>query len=258
MAHPRRTAAALLLLGATLVATWSTTGAGVPRGQSLRRGNVTSDVSLSSAFELGKELFDANAKILGDSDDVDVLSGPAPGVGPMIHAPVEDLHDGNFCDDDEEMLGKLCYKKCSLLTDGKYPTRSTAWSCCAGGEGGKGKCGLFNQKMSPWICGGFDVSGDRAGNGCPHPAGACLDNEEVHLGRCYKKCSDLTDGKYPTRIAAATCCKSTEKWKCLDLRNVKTRTAFDVGGGKGDGDKRTPSSPHWPMREVTEQVHKVE
>jgi hypothetical protein len=164
------------------------------------------------------------------------------------------LHDGNVCDDDEEMFGKLCYKKCSLLTNDKYPKRSSAWSCCAGGASGDGKCGLFDQKMSPHICGGFDVAGNRSRGGCPHPGGACLDNEEVHLGRCYAKCNDLTDGEYPTRVAAATCCKSDQKWKCLNIMNVKTRSMFNVGGGKGDGDSRTPRSSHWPLRMVTESA----
>ena len=31
----------------------------------------------------------------------------------------EDLLDGNVCADDEELLGDLCYKKCSLLTHGE-------------------------------------------------------------------------------------------------------------------------------------------
>jgi len=25
---------------------------------------------------------------------------------------------------------KLCYKKCDLLTNGEFPHRTTAWSCC--------------------------------------------------------------------------------------------------------------------------------
>ena len=30
---------------------------------------------------------------------------------------------------------------------------------------------------------GYDVSGDEAGNGCPHKAGTCLVNEEFSLGK---------------------------------------------------------------------------
>jgi len=207
----------------------------------------------NAAVQLGKDLFDAHEQDLFD------LGLGGGGANASAHeeaksingAPAEDMHDGNLCDEDEELFAKLCYKKCSLITHGKYPRRTTAWSCCAAGDETE-KCGLFNQKLSLKICSGYDISGDRAGNGCPHPAGACLENEEVHLGRCFKRCSELTDGEYPTRIAAATCCKATEEWKCLDPRNVKTRSSFNVGGGKGDGDSRTPSGPHWPKTAWTE------
>jgi len=209
-----------------------------------------------AATKLGKDLFDAREQ--GPSAVDGRGSGSASAArgeeaGSVPNAPTEDMHDGNVCDDDEELLANLCYKKCSLLTHGKYPRRTTAWSCCsAGGEGGK--CGLFNQKVSAGICTGYDISGDSAGNGCPHPAGACLENEEVHLGRCFKKCSELTDGEYPSRLASATCCKAEvdEEWKCLDMRNVKTRQSFNVGGGRGDGDSRTPAGPHWPKTAWTE------
>jgi len=222
-------------------------------GRGLRTGSIGSQTQLSEdAATLGKELFDAHQDFFdfsGKGNSSQLAEGAA-----VANVPAEDMHDGNICDDDEELFAKLCYKKCSLLTRGEYPKRTTAWSCCA--SDGSEKCGFFNQKLSVRICGGFDVSGDRAGNGCPHPAGACLENEEVHLGRCFKKCGILTDGEYPTRIAAATCCKATEEWKCLDIMNVKTRKEFDVGGGAGDGDKRTPRGPHWPKTAWTEQKHK--
>jgi len=205
-----------------------------------------------AAVQLGKDLFDAHEQDLFDLG-YNGGGGNSSEKTPIALAPKEDMHDGNVCDEDEELLAKLCYKKCSLITNGKYPKRTTAWSCCAASGEGE-KCGLFNQKMSPKICSGYDISGDRAGNGCPHPAGACLDNEEVHLGRCFKKCSELTDGEYQTRIAAATCCKAgvEDQWKCLDIRNVKTRKSFNVGGGEGDGDSRTPGGPHWPKTAWTE------
>lgn len=45
--------------------------------------------------------------------------------------PLELLDDGNVCDTNEELFGGLCYKKCSLLTTGEAPIRTSAWTCCA-------------------------------------------------------------------------------------------------------------------------------
>eukprot|EP00913_Durusdinium_trenchii_P025780 g24195.t1 len=38
-------------------------------------------------------------------------------------APDENMADGNECCDDEEKFEKLCYKKCSILTNGQFDTR---------------------------------------------------------------------------------------------------------------------------------------
>lgn len=48
---------------------------------------------------------------------------------------------------------------------------------------------------------GYDVSGDEAGHGCPHKPGTCLVNEEFSLGKCYRRCDELTDGQYPYRTS---------------------------------------------------------
>ncbi|CAK0818339.1 unnamed protein product, partial [Prorocentrum cordatum] len=261
----RRCAAAAALgaalLGAAALAAWAVQAraggpgalrAGRARPRQLGSGGLFDE----AAVQMAKGLFDAHEQGLVDLDGgggVEAAAGAGEEARSIPHAPAEDMHDGNVCDDDEELLAHLCYKKCSLLTHGKYPRRTSAWSCCSAGEEG-GSCGLFNQKLKMGICTGYDVSGDRAGNGCPHPAGACLENEEVHLGRCFMKCSELTDGEFPVRLAAATCCRAEvhEQWKCLDPRNVKTRQSYNVGGGKGDGDSRTPSGPHWPKTAWTE------
>jgi hypothetical protein len=252
----------VVLLGAAALAAWAaqTHASGSPALRTgharLRQLSRNGGVFDEAAVQLGKDLFDVHEQDIFDlssGSSGNASAGGGEEVQSIPNAPKEDMHDGNVCDDDEELLAHLCYKKCSLLTDGQHPRRTTAWSCCsAGGEGET--CGLFNQKLRPGICTGYDISGDRAGNGCPHPAGACLENEEVHLGRCFKKCSELTDGEYQTRIAAATCCKAAaeDQWKCLDPRNVKTRKSFNVGGGEGDRDSRTPSGPHWPKTAWTE------
>jgi len=162
-------------------------------------------------------------------------------------APNMSLSDGNPCRDDEELLNttKLCYKKCSLLTDGKYPIRTTPWSCCS-----KRPC-LFNQRKDLGVCSGFSIAGGM-GSACPHAPGACLTNEELLGGNCYKKCGLLTGGLYPTRVGPASCCK-VSGFRCWFPTNTRTTPEFNVGGGVGDGHDSTPASMHKPMPELTEQ-----
>merc|ERR1719401_1419921 len=175
---------------------------------------------------------------------------------PAAIIPVENRHDGNVCADDEELNGKLCYKQCKLLTQNEYPVRTSAWTCCKAHP-----CRFSNQKMSLKVCGGYDISGDAEGNGCPHAPGVCLEDEEFSLGMCYKKCSILTatalypQGEYPHRMAAATCCKK-KSVTCMmpPFLGAKTNKAFDVGGGKGDGRSSTPGNMHPPLEELTEKL----
>lgn len=180
------------------------------------------------------------------SNEVDATTPPMPSPDSTALVPttsgelVDDVDEGAMiCADDEELHVKLCYKKCALLTDGSYPIRSSAWTCCRAHP-----CGFFNSRItSPLkICHGFDVGGDNGGSSCPHSPGTCRANEEFSLGMCYKKCSDLTNGVYPHRVAAATCCKVMSHIGCLWFMNVKTRMSFAVGGGEG-GDDQVPHGP---------------
>jgi len=142
---------------------------------------------------------------------------------PLDH--VENLHDGNVCKGDEELLAGLCYKKCRLLTGGFSSVRTSPWTCC-----NQRPCRL-NQQLKIGMrvaCSGYDVSSDGA---CPHRPGACLDDEELWLGVCYKRCRLLTDDEYPNRVAPATCCK-TSGLSCLDFRKDYTSHEFAVGGGR--------------------------
>jgi hypothetical protein len=162
--------------------------------------------------------------------------------------PNENLHDGNACADNEEELGGLCYKKCSILTSGEAPIRTSPWTCCE-----HHPCGLTNQRGNVGhtvLCKGYDVSGTDT---CPHKPGACLNNEELFLGVCYKRCSILTEDEYPNRIGPASCCKANGI-SCLDfIYHDKTNISFAVGGGKGDHDKSTPALPHAPQVRLTEE-----
>eukprot|EP00913_Durusdinium_trenchii_P030109 g28214.t1 len=136
-------------------------------------------------------------------------------------------------------------------------------------------CGFSNQEVKMSICGGFDVAGDINGQEglCPHKKGSCYLNEEqppaahdqrstarvkthafsllqeMYLGMCYKKCSDLTDGAYTHRISAFSCCNNENILACnpfsFGTSNVKSAVSFNAGG-------KLDSSPHNPVPELTE------
>jgi len=130
--------------------------------------------------------------------------------------PMTDAHDMTAyrawaskknCKANEELFMGLCYKKCALLTGGTHPFRSSGWGCCK-----SEKCNLRSIKVEVGICSGFSVSGD--GISCPRQMGYCLDDEEMFLGLCYKKCSILTKEMYNFRVTPVTCCR-TEGLACL-------------------------------------------
>lgn len=159
-------------------------------------------------------------------------------------APTEKLNDGNPCADDEEALGGLCYKKCSLLTNGEAPIRLSAFSCSKSHGFGD----FFKAKVGMLVpCTGYDVSGDQAGNGCPHNEGACLVDEEISLGKCYRQCSQLTSGQYTHRTSANTCCKTEKLLECIKPGNTKFDVKFNMGGGRGK-----LAGSHYPDSAFTE------
>lgn len=176
--------------------------------------------------------------------------------------PKEHLHDGNPCGDDEELFGGLCYDKCQLLTGGEYTYRQSPWSCCSQKRCTSNpfmlaKCCVHNMGL----CSGYDIAGMSEGNKiCPHKPGVCLADEELFLDLCYMKCSVLTNGLYPYRTAAATCCKSSGVG-CFIEDGVQdgmdgqaiTNATLAVGGGCGDGSWKTACKPHEPDESLTEQ-----
>mmetsp|Transcript_48431 Transcript_48431/g.90770 ORF Transcript_48431/g.90770 Transcript_48431/m.90770 type:complete len:287 (+) Transcript_48431:71-931(+) len=183
-------------------------------------------------------------------NSVNDLTGGKEHIPSLLRDPLarpEDLTDGNLCANDEELLGKLCYKKCSLLTHGEAPIRLSAFSC---GKS-RGFQDFFGAKVGTLIpCEGYDVSGDEAGEGCPHKAGTCLVNEEFSLGKCYKRCSDLTDGQFPYRTSAETCCKTKNLLECIEPSQSRFSFSFNVGGGNGPEAKS-----HSPDVRYTELGH---
>jgi len=180
-----------------------------------------------------------------------VVPTPAAWKSPL--APQEHMNDGNICAADEETPknngGGVCYKKCALLTGGVYPIRTSAYSCCKSNP-----CKLFGNEMTHiGLCSGFDIAGENEGGRCPTVPGACLQDEEILNGMCFKKCSLFSEnmGIYNHRVAPTICCK-TKGFGCMLPSNFKTNFKFDAGGGAGDGNAGTPSSPHMPMTALTE------
>lgn len=167
---------------------------------------------------------------------------PEPGADPSAAtpavptpAPVE-----LQCRESEEMFQGLCYRTCRSLTFGQYPMRSAPNACCR-----QKPCLLpteFDIKgLLP--CQGYAVN---ARGKCPHGPGQCEDNEELIGDQCYKQCALLTNGAYPFRIDAVSCCQT--KPPCFNIFHVKTDSGigpcsgFSVGGGVTDVD-RCPHSP---------------
>jgi len=144
----------------------------------------------------------------------------------------------------------LCYTKCSVLTGIPTAHRVTAFSCCTRNDCHRNILKMKTVSLLP--CHGFDVSSADEGKACPHAEGVCLENEEQFLGSCYEKCELLTEGKFPKRTGAASCCDPDATGGCLAFWNDESAGKFNVGGGRGDDDPSTPSQPHWPLKSVTE------
>lgn len=188
-----------------------------------------------------------------------VAPAPAKPAADLGLAPKEHLHDGNPCSDDEEVHAGLCYEKCSALTGGQYVYRQSAWTCC-----NKPSCNAMSLltgaccKHNLGFCSGFDVAGLREKGGCPHKPGACLTDEELFLGICYMKCSLLTKGKYPYRVASASCCKDRHIDCLIEDRLTAfhgksiTNSSFAVGGKRGQHTRTTMCRPHVPAQRLTE------
>mmetsp|Transcript_66363 Transcript_66363/g.154208 ORF Transcript_66363/g.154208 Transcript_66363/m.154208 type:complete len:315 (-) Transcript_66363:41-985(-) len=160
-------------------------------------------------------------------------------------------HGPGSCLPDEELLLGVCYKKCSLLTKGDYVHRIAPATCCK--ESGLGCLDLRKDYTSE----AFMVGGGRS------RPGACHADEEMLLSVCYRKCSLLTSGKYPMRVAAATCCKAGSKlpryidgmWRlgCLDVTKDKTSLGFAVPGEAGHKASALENA-HYPLLNLTENV----
>lgn len=141
------------------------------------------------------------------------------------------------CLDDEEDFMGICYKKCSLLTQGSKNYRTGPDSCCS--SAGSGGIFSFFSCMLPSASKTsveFSTGGGSLYNKDPHPAGMsrkCLEDEEMVASLCYKKCSLLTKDK-PVRLSAMSCCKDVTGLDCT------VAAGLGIGGFAADG------LPHLP------------
>lgn len=150
------------------------------------------------------------------------------------------LAGADKCRGNEELLMGLCYQKCSVLTNGTFVKRVAPGGCCKELDL---RCVKPSEVDFNGLLPGSGYNVDGSG-GNPHPPGLCDGNEEVHAGMCYKKCSILTDNKYPMRSAASTCCKALPCWNPLNVKTEGTGvcTGFNIGGGLV-GHHNCPHSP---------------
>merc|ERR1740138_2009103 len=77
-------------------------------------------------------------------------------------------HSPGTCLEDEEFSLGMCYKKCSILTEGKYNYRVAAATCCEG-EGLNCLEHFWHSKTSKsFATGGGSGDGDESTPGHPH------------------------------------------------------------------------------------------
>ncbi|CAK0869174.1 unnamed protein product, partial [Prorocentrum cordatum] len=129
-------------------------------------------------------------------------------------------HHNPLCEDWEERTAGACYTSCANLTNGTHTNRISALTCCSG----RGLECLNPAKLKTSIS--LSAGGNRKVFG-----GDCDENEEHHMGLCYRSCDNLTRGWYPNRVAAETCCNGTGL-SCLNPMNLKTDPSFGEGGGR--------------------------
>ncbi|CAK0885736.1 unnamed protein product, partial [Prorocentrum cordatum] len=121
-----------------------------------------------------------------------------------------------------------CYKSCSDLTEGRFPSRFAPNGCCK--ELSLSCLNPDDVRFSmPWPGHGMMVGGDGK---APHPPGRCDPNEEGLLGLCYKKCSILTKGEYPIREVFKAATHKSDARKKQTMSQVRCRSS--VQGALGD------------------------
>jgi len=249
-AGPPRHRLVLLLAGVATLLALSAGAAVVVRsravaGRALPPGKPRAPVTVANGMPLlglaaeaiTSKARDTQPHVLGEGEGLpaDGEGLPADGEGLPEEEGVENATNGTTttttttsssepvspCTDDAEHLGDFCYRKCSNLTNGRYPFRLNSITCCRNST----DCGLegvvdlrFGELVSP------------------REASGCNPDEEYLGGLCYKACNILTNGAYPYRVDARKCCSKLGTWSCRLPHNFKQSDHFDVGGGGGCAD----------------------
>jgi hypothetical protein len=191
--------------------------------------------------EVGKKMDDLSDEVDKFADKANLSLNTIGEFGSNLSAMSSTKTTLPACTSSEEELAGMCYKKCSLLTSGVYTHRILPNACCKANSAGTG-CASFQLSSvtykAPIPGYGYMVADDGK---LPHPTGSCDDNEEGHLGWCFKKCSDLTNGAYPYRVAANTCCKKSPCWNIMNLKTqIGVCSGFAQGGGQNGHDCPRP------------------
>jgi len=161
---------------------------------------------------------------------------------------ITSIHDvtapGMNCRKHEELFFGICYKNCSLLTNGMYNIRFAPNGCCR-----QLPCILPSEVDLNGFAPGYGYFVGGQGHGFfPHAPGECMGNEESHLGFCYKKCSLLTNHEFNYRMGTNTCCKMEKCWSPFNWNpfNMKTEGTWCSGFAVGGALSKRYKCPHKP------------
>lgn len=136
----------------------------------------------------------------------------------------------SVCLTGEEYFLGLCYKACSIASGGNAFVRTGSCTCCDVQDESKA-LDCANPAHYETNCGKYGV--DFHGKSARIPftslteteasrkgeCNPCHADEELSYGLCYSTCANLTNGSYPIRTSACTCCS---KQPCTDLDNLDT------------------------------------
>lgn len=226
----RRLLAVVGALGASAGATLGLASLGGPGGHGAGLQKLSPAGVISRYDPLSTVVAGMPGMPVGRDEDTSYLNtAPRKAPASFYTASHEPPTPRQLCGSDEELYLGMCYKQCKILTEGTHPFRVSPYNCCK--QDFSLTCVLpSEQKFNFGTPGsGYDVAGD---GGVPHPPGICDFNEEDHLNVCYKKCSLLTQGTYPFRAAANTCCKGKPCWNIFNLRTSGSWcNGYGVGGG---------------------------
>mmetsp|Transcript_35380 Transcript_35380/g.75357 ORF Transcript_35380/g.75357 Transcript_35380/m.75357 type:complete len:307 (+) Transcript_35380:61-981(+) len=159
-----------------------------------------------------EEADEEHAEVDASEDDEDAE--------PELH-----LHEGWPCEPTEELFFGKCYISCANVTSGNFTFRDNDCTCCK-----EHPCDYSDEERFRSDCPkhNADSKGEQA-----HPpflTDCPFETEELFQGLCYKKCSLMTNDKYPIRTGMNTCSNSNfgGNW----TMGFGPCSGFGIGGGQ--------------------------